>query len=110
MELKYVVPNIKETFGTITFGSEKEEAKERGQNGKIISRTYNIFADGQRADDVEVTIPAEAGNKKLTFKVEDRIELVNPKIAAVGYKIDDQAYVRYTCYADDIRLVGSQHK
>lgn len=102
MELKYVIPKVKETFGTLSFGSEKSENHEGGPRTKIVSRTYNLFSDIQRADDIEVIIPAAAGNKELTFKAEDRVQLINPRVAAIGYRINDQGFVRYECYADDI--------
>lgn len=110
MELKYVIPKVKETFGTLYFGSEKAELRERGRNGKVISRTYNLFSDVQRADDVEVTLPAEAGDKEKILTTEQRIELVNPKITAVGYRIGEQAFVRYTCYANDIKTLNTHTK
>lgn len=97
-----MIPKVKETFGNLSFGSEKTENFSRGRNPKLESRTYHLFSDVQRADDVEVTIPVAAGNKKLTFKAEDRVQLINPRVAAIGYRIEDQAFVRYECYADDI--------
>lgn len=102
MELKHIIPNIKGTFGNLTFGSEKSENREGGRNGKIISHTYNLYSDLQRADNIEVTIPAESGDKKLTIEKEARIQLINPRVSAVGYRIGDQAFTNYTCNADDI--------
>ncbi|MYV16072.1 DUF961 family protein [Furfurilactobacillus milii] len=102
MDLKYVVPKVRETFGNLEFASEKSVEHERGTNTKVVSRTYNLFSDKQRADEIEVTIPATAGDKKQTLKIEDRVKLVNPRVVAIGYRIGEQAFTRYNCYADDV--------
>lgn len=102
MDLKYVIPQVKETFGTLTFGSEVSENREGGRNGKVVSRTYELFSNLQRADNIQVTIPVSAGDKKASIEVEARVKLVNPRVAAIGYRIGDQAFVDYTCNADNI--------
>ncbi|BDP55807.1 hypothetical protein EfmJHP36_02860 [Enterococcus faecium] len=46
----------------------------------VLSRSYNLYSDVQRADDIVVVLPAEAGEKHFGF--EERVKLVNPRITA----------------------------
>lgn len=81
MELKHVIPNMKQTFGQLEFAGEGT-IEQRRINGKmtIISRSYNLYSTIQRADDIVVILPAEAGEKY--FEVEDKVKLVNPRITS----------------------------
>lgn len=54
----------------------------------------------QRADDIVVILPAEAGEKH--FEAEDKIRLINPKITAEGYKIGTRGFTNYIMHADDM--------
>lgn len=85
MELKYVIPNMKKTFGTLEFAGE-DTIIQRRINGQlpVLSRSYNRYSDVQRADDIVVTLPAEAGEKNFVF--EEKVKLINPRIKAEGYK------------------------
>lgn len=104
MDLKFAVPNMKETFGKLTFAGEGEVVERRnGRNTKVISRTYNLFSDKQRADDVEVIITGDVSQKAFDF--EDEIELVKPRIIAEGRNIAGKAYTNYIMYADEIKKV-----
>lgn len=64
MELKYVVPNMAQTFGNLEFAGENRTEHQR-INGRYspVSRSFNLYSDVQRADDIIVTIPAKAGEK-----------------------------------------------
>ena len=101
MELKYVIPNMEKTFGTLEYAGEGNVTTKR-VNGKptILSRSYNLYSDIQRADDVVVILPAEAGEKK--FLPEEPVKLVNPRITAEGYKIGNRGYTKYIMHADDM--------
>lgn len=101
MELKFVVPNMKETFGQLEFAGEGD-VNQRRVNGQmtVLSRTYNLYSTIQRADDIVVTLPAEAGEK--TFDFEENVKLINPRITAEGYKIGDRGFTKYILHADDI--------
>ena len=57
----------------------------------------NIY---QRADDIVVVLPAEAGEKHFGF--EERVKLVNPRITAEGYKIGTRGFTNYLLHADDM--------
>ena len=101
MELKYVVPNMAQTFGNLEFAGENKIEQQR-INGRFtpVSRSYNLYSDVQRADDIIVTIPAKAGEKH--FKPEQRVKLINPKITAEGYKIGTRGFTNYILSADDM--------
>lgn len=96
----YIVPNMEVMFGKLTFGSLADEITER-RNGKRVqvSRVYNIFSDVQRADNIQVIVPANA-NKGFEF--EDEIKLENVKIVANGGNINGNAYTDFVMYADNI--------
>lgn len=66
----------------------------------VISRSYNLYSDVQRADDIIVVLPATAGEKN--FEVEEIVRLINPKITAEGYKIGNRGFTNYILSADDM--------
>lgn len=94
MELKYVVPNMEKTFGNLEFAGESKVEQQR-INGRYtpVSRSYNLYSDVQRADDIIVTIPAKAGEKH--FKPEQKVKLINPRITAEGYNIRGRGFTNY---------------
>ncbi|WP_404591155.1 YdcP family protein [Enterococcus sp. UD-01] len=76
--------------------------EQRRINGKptVLSRSYNLYSTIQRADDIEVILPADAGERH--FEVDAKVKLVNPKITAEGYKIGTRGFTNYIMHADDI--------
>lgn len=101
MKLKHIIPNMEKTFGNLEYAGEGDVEQKR-INGKmtVISRSYNLYSDIQRADDIVVVLPANAGEK--SFEVEERVKLINPKIIAEGYKIGTRGFTNYILLADDI--------
>ena len=101
MELKFVIPNMEKTFGNLEFAGE-DKTEQRKINGRIavLSRSFNLYSDIQRADDIVVILPAEAGEKHFDF--EERVKLVNPRITADGYKIGTRGFTNYILHADDM--------
>ncbi|HGM4082867.1 TPA: YdcP family protein [Listeria monocytogenes] len=101
MELKFVIPEMEQTFGKLEFAGEGN-VEQRRINGKptILSRSYNLYSNIQRADDIVVVLPADAGEKY--FEVEDKIKLINPRITAEGYKIGTRGFTNYLLHADDM--------
>ena len=89
------------TFGNLEYAGEGK-IEQRRINGKptIISRSYNLYSDIQRADDIVVILPAEAGEKH--FEVEESIRLINPRLSAEGYKIGTRGFTNYIMHADDM--------
>ena len=74
MELKFVISKREKTFGNLEFAGE-DKVVQRRINGQltILSRSYNLYSDVQRADDIVVVLPAEAGEKHFGF--EERVKL-----------------------------------
>ncbi|EEP3906748.1 YdcP family protein [Listeria monocytogenes] len=101
MKLKFVIPNMEKTFGNLEFAGE-DKVVQRRINGQltVLSRSYNLYSDVQRADDIVVVLPVEAGEKHFGF--EERVKLVNPRITAVGYKIGTRGFTNYLLHADDM--------
>lgn len=101
MELKYVVPNMDKIFGNLEYAGEGK-IEQRRLNGRntILSRSYNLYSDIQRSDDIVVILPVEAGKKH--FEVEKRIKLINSTITAEGYKIGNRGFTNYIIHADDM--------
>ena len=96
MELKFVIPNMEKTFGNLEFAGE-DKTEQRRINGRmaVLSRSFNLYSDVQRADDIVVILPAEAGEKHFDF--EERVKLVNPRITAEGYKIGTRGFTTTFC-------------
>ncbi|OFL63462.1 conjugal transfer protein [Facklamia sp. HMSC062C11] len=101
MELKFVIPNMEKTFGNLKFAGE-DKILQRRINGQltVLSRSYNLYSNVQRADDIVVVFPAEAGEKNFDF--EESVKLINPRITAEGYKIGTRGFTNYILHADDM--------
>ena len=101
MELKFVIPNVEKTFGSLEFAGENK-VEQRKINGKmtLLSRSFNLYSYIQRADDILVILPAEAGEKHFDF--EEKVKLLNPRITAEGYKIGTRGFTNYILLADDL--------
>ena len=104
MKLKYIVPDMAQTFGNLEFAGENDVEQQR-VNGRFVpvTRSYNLYSDIQRADDIIVVLPAKAGEKH--FKYEQKVKLVNPKLYGRGYAIGDMGHTDYVLVADDIVAV-----
>ena len=90
MELKYIVPNVAQTFGNLEFAGENKVDQQR-INGRYtpVSRSYII-----------VVLPAKAGEKH--FKPEQKVKLINPRITAKGYNVKGRGFTNYILMADDM--------
>ena len=62
MELKHVIPNMEKTFGNLEYAGEGK-VDQRRINGRmtVVSRSYNLYSDGQRAGVIVGCHPAAAG-------------------------------------------------
>ena len=105
MEMKYVVPDMAQSFGTLEFAGESEPIFERDKNNRrvLARRSYNLYSDVQKGENVVVEIPVQAGEKK--FKYEQKVKLVNPKLYGRGYAIGNMGHTDYVLLADDIVAV-----
>ena len=83
------------------FAGENDVEQQR-VNGRFVpvTRSYNLYSDIQRADDIIVVLPAKAGEKR--FKYEQKVKLVNPKITAEGKTVRGRGYTNYILTADDM--------
>lgn len=46
MELKFVVPNMAQTFGNLEFAGENEVRQQRvNDRMTVVSRSYNLYSD-----------------------------------------------------------------
>lgn len=101
MELKFVVPDMAQTFGKLTYGGEGEVLTEGyGRNTTVVGRSYHLFSSKQRADDIEVVVAAEAGEKD--FDQDQVVQMVNPTLVAKGYEIENRGFKDYVLYVDDM--------
>lgn len=105
MEMKYVVPDMARSFGTLEFAGESEPIFERDKNNcrVVARRSYNLYSDVQKGENVVVKIPVQAGEKH--FKYEQKVKLVNPKLYGRGYAIGDIEHTDYVLVVDDIVAV-----
>ena len=108
MELRFVVPNMEKTFGNLEFAGENTTEQQR-INGRmaVITRSYNLYSDVQRADDVVVTLPAKAGEKH--FLPEQKVKLINPVVDTVANANYRGADVDWYVKADDIVLKSKEN-
>ena len=108
MELRFVVPNMEKTFGNLEFAGENTTEQQR-INGRmaVINRSYNLYSDVQRADDVVVTLPAKAGEKH--FLPEQKVKLINPVVDTVANANYCGADVDWYVKADDIVLKSKEN-
>ena len=100
-EKKYIVPIMEEVFGSLQFAGIAEVKEERVGGRKIATfRSFNLYSDVQRADEVQVKLPGAAKEKR--FEYMSNVRLVNPRLYAVGVMIGDRAFVEYILEADDM--------
>ena len=96
MEMKYVVPDMAQSFGTLEFAGESEPVFEKDKNNRrvLTRRSYNLYSDVQKGENVVVEIPVQAGEKH--FKYEQKVKLVNPKPRFFLYSISFLIVISYS--------------
>lgn len=67
--IKIRYPQHGKTFGNLEFAGE-DKTEQRRINGRmaVLSRSFNLYSDVQRADDIVVILPAEAGEKHFDLR------------------------------------------
>ena len=67
MEMKYVVPDMAQSFGTLEFAGESEPVFERDKNNRRVfaRRSCKLYYDGQKGESQVVDIPVQACEKKF---------------------------------------------
>ena len=70
MELKFVIPNMEKTIRQLGVCRRRQKPEQRRINGRmaVLSRSFNLYSDVQRADDIVVILPAEAERNILTLR------------------------------------------
>ena len=70
MEMKYVVPDMAQSFGILEFAGESEPVFEKDKNNRrvLTRRSYNLYSDVQKGENVVVEIPVQAGEKHFKQK------------------------------------------
>lgn len=88
----------------LIFAGESEPVFERDKNNRrvLARRSYNLYSDVQKGENVVVEIPVQAGEKK--FKYEQKVKLVNPVADTVSRKTYTGADVDWYVKAEDIVL------
>ena len=56
MEMKYVVPDMAQSFGILEFAGESEPVFEKDKNNRrvLTRRSYNLYSDVQKGENVVV--------------------------------------------------------
>ena len=97
-------------YGTVFWNSwicrrKRATVFERDKNNRrvLARRSYNLYSDVQKGENVVVEIPVQAGEKH--FKYEQKVKLVNPRLYGRGYAIGDMGHTDYVLVADDIVVV-----
>lgn len=105
MKMKYVVPDMAQTFRNLEFAGGGEPIFERDKDNRkfLARRSYTLYSDIQKGENVVVEIPVQAGEKY--FRYEQNVTLVNPKLCGRGYAIGDMGHTDYILLADDIVAV-----
>ena len=88
----------------LIFAGESEPVFERDKNNRSVlaRRSYNLYSDVQKGENVVVEIPVQAGEKH--FKYEQKVKLVNPVADTVSRKTYTGADVDWYVKAEDIVL------
>lgn len=88
----------------LIFAGESEPVFERDKNNRrvLARRSYNLYSDVQKGENVVVEIPVQAGEKH--FKYEQKVKLVNPVADTVSRKTYTGADVDWYVKAEDIVL------
>ncbi len=105
MEMKYVVPDMAQSLELLNLQAKATLFFDRDKDNRrfFARRSYNLYSDVQRGENVVVEIPVQAGEKH--FKYEQKVKLVNPKLYGRGYAIGDMGHTDYVLLADDIVAV-----
>jgi len=104
MALHFVVPKMKETFGTLEFSRFLGESRRRNADGSFSTiHRYALLSTVQVGDEITVELPEKASKKGFPFRT--KVQLVKPKIRAVGQVIGDNAHRGYEMSAENMMKI-----
>jgi len=93
-----------ETFGTLEFSRFLGDNRRRNADGSVlITHRYALLSALQVGDEVIVELPEKASKKGFPFRT--KVQLVKPKIRAVGQMIGDNAHRGYELLAENMTKV-----
>ena len=102
--IRAITPKMDEVFGNLTFGGIKSVNKKRTDGREIVvSTTYSLFSDIQRADEIEVTIPGSTA--RVAYGYMEPVRLVGAKLYGDGEIISGRAYAAYIMTAESMLKV-----
>jgi hypothetical protein len=109
-ELENVVFDMEKTYGELQFGKLKNEVRRRigSTDNRIIEREYSLISRTQAGEDIRVII---VGGSPFVADIKTPIELINPRVKAIGHKIvgrggmADSAYMDFELIADGIKVI-----
>ncbi|MBC1284883.1 YdcP family protein [Listeria booriae] len=104
MELKYLVPKA-ETFGELEFAGVGEKITRRVNGKQILKGTKVKLFSMKQVGEIEVVIPPTV---TLNLNYEDKVQLVNPVLTAVGRAQGDRGTIDWTCNVDNIIYLGGK--
>ena len=69
MEMKYVVPDMAQSFGTLEFAGESDHVFDRDKDNRRVfaRRSYNLYSDVQRGENVVVEIPCRLAKRSSSM-------------------------------------------
>ena len=104
MALHFIVPNMDTTFGTLEFSRFLGESRRRNADGSFsTTHRYVLLSSKQVGDEVIVELPEKAGKKGFPFRT--KVQLVRPKIRAVGQVTGDNAHRSYEMSAENMTKI-----
>jgi len=104
MALHFVVPKMQETFGTLEFSRFLGTGRHRNADGTFSNiHRYALLSSVQVGDEVIVELPEKAGKKGFPFRT--KVQLVKPKIRAVGQVIGDNAHRGYEMSTENMTRI-----
>ena len=104
MALHFIVPKMEATFGTLEFSRFQGEIRRRNADGSFATmHRYVLLSSVQVGDEVIVDLPEKAGKKGFPFR--SKVQLINPKIRAVGQVTGDNAHRGFEMTAENMMKV-----
>ena len=101
MALHYIAPKMEATFGILEFSRYLGDNRRRNADGTFATtHRYALFSSKQVGDEVVVELPEKAGKKSFPFRT--KVQLVKPKIRAVGQVTGDNAHRSYEMSAENM--------
>ena len=104
MALHFVAPKTDTTFGTLEFSRFVGEQRRRNADGSFSTmHRYVLLSSKQVGDEVIVDLPEKVGKKGFPFRT--KVQLVKPKLRAVGLVTGDNAHRSFEMSAENMTKI-----